>query len=331
MSIHSILGSGRRSVAVAAALTVGLATAGAAAAAESPPSASVTGDTLTVIGSSEADHIALRLAAGEPNTLQVDFDDDGSSDQSFDRSTFSNIAVILGRGDDQFRVDQINGTFIDEALTVDGGSGDDTIAGGDGNEALLGGIGRDSIDGNRGSDSASLGAGDDSFTWDPGDGSDAVDGSDGIDALVFNGANLSEIMSLSASGDHTVFLRDIGTIRMDLDFVETLDLHALGGADEVTINDTTGTGFRQANLDLGSQGGGDGAADLVTVNGTAGDEKIKVDAHGAEVDVDGFAAETSITGSETTDQLQVNGQGGSDSLRVDDGVRALIGVAVDLT
>ena len=35
-----------------------------------------------------------------------------------------------------FRVDQANGAFADEALTVDGGKGDDTLAGGDGRRAL---------------------------------------------------------------------------------------------------------------------------------------------------------------------------------------------------
>jgi hypothetical protein len=63
-----------------------------------------------------------------------------------------------------------------------------------------------------------------------------------------------------------VFLRDIANIRMDVQGVEFLDLRTLGSADSVTINDMTGTGFRQANIDLsasGAGGAGDGAADVV--------------------------------------------------------------------
>ena len=112
----------------AAMLAVGLAAASPAAAATS---ASVSNDTLTVNGDSGDDRIALRLAAGAAGTLQVDFGDDGSAEHSFDRSTFSRIEVFTGSGNDRFRVDQANGAFTDEALTVDGGNGHDTLDGGD--------------------------------------------------------------------------------------------------------------------------------------------------------------------------------------------------------
>jgi len=45
---------------------------------------------------------------------------------------------------------------------------------------------------------------------------------------------------------------------------------------------------------------------------------------------DGFAAETTVTGSESIDRLHVNGQGGDDSARIGQGVSALIGVTLDL-
>ena len=53
--------------------------------------ADVDDDVLTVRGSAGDDQLALRLAVGSPNTLQVDFDDDGSAEASFERSTFSRI------------------------------------------------------------------------------------------------------------------------------------------------------------------------------------------------------------------------------------------------
>ena len=150
--------------------------------------AHVDDDVLIVQGSGGDDRLALRLAAGAPNTLQVDFDDDGSAEASFDRSTFSTIVVMLSGGDDQYRVDQANGAFADEAITVDGGGGDDIMNGGDAAEVFLGRGGSDFVDGNRGSDTAFLHGGNDTFRWDPGDGSDVVEGSGGTDSLDFNGA-----------------------------------------------------------------------------------------------------------------------------------------------
>jgi hypothetical protein len=314
----------------AAVLAVGLV-AGGPAGATGRTSASVSNDTLTVTGSSSRDSLALRLAAGDANTLEVDFGDDGSAEHSFDRSTFSSIEVALRSGTDRFRVDQANGTFADEALTVDGGSGNDTLDGGDGVERFVGGTGRDAVDGNRGNDTGILGSGQDSFRWDPGDGSDVVEGRSGTDTLDFNGAAVAENMSLSPNGERSLFLRDVGNIRMDMDGVERLDLTALAGVDTVTVGDMTGTDFRQADVDLsGPAGGGDGQSDTVTVDGTNHRDNIDVEAYGDVVEVDGLQTAVNLTGSETIDLLQVNALGGNDDVDVDDAARELIGVNVDL-
>jgi hypothetical protein len=325
----------RIGLAATAALGFTLATATPAFAgpeAAAPAAAtSVANATLTVMGTSASDRLALRLAAGDPNTLQVDFGDDGSADASFDRRTFSTINVFLLAGDDQFRVDQTNGAFADETLTVDGGSGDDTMLGGDGNEVFIGGSGRDFVDGNRGHDTALLGSGEDTFKWDPGDGSDDVDGGSGMDTMVFNGANLAEKMSLFADGSTAVFLRDIGGIRMNMDGVEQLDVHALGGADAVTIADTTGTDLRKVNLDLASSvGDPDGQTDTVTVTGTDHADHLAVQAQGDAIDVHGFHPAVQITGNDPTDELHVNTGDGNDHVEVDDAVAARITLNADL-
>ncbi len=320
----------------AAALAVGLVAAGpagaaGAAGATSRTSASVSGDTLDVRGSSASESLALRLAPGDTNTLQVDFGDDGSAEHSFDRSTFSSIEVSLRSGQDRFRVDQVNGVFADERLTVDGGSGDDSLDGGDGAEVFYGASGRDAVDGNRGNDTGVLGSGQDSFRWDPGDGSDVVEGDSGTDTLDFNGAAVNEIMSLSPNGGRSLFLREPATIRMDMDGVERLDLTALGGTDAMTVNDMTGTDFRQANVDLSAPaGGGDAAADTVTVNGTNRGDRIDVGADGQVVEVDGLRTAVDVAGGETIDQLQVKALGGNDDVDVDPAALALMTVIVDL-
>jgi hypothetical protein len=321
----------RIGLAATAALGFTLATAAPAFAGPgaAPPtgSASVANDTLTVTGTSAGDRLVLRLAAGDPNTLQIDFGDDGSTDASFDRGTFSTINVSLLGGDDQFRVDQSGGAFTDEALTVDGGSGDDTLLGGDGNETFIGGSGRDFVDGNRGHDTASLGSGEDTFKWDPGDGSDDVDGGSGMDTMVFNGANVNEKFNLSADGSRAVFLRDVGGIRMNLDGVEQVDVHALGGADALTIADMSATDVKEVDTDLGA---GDGLVDSVTVNGTDKADHVTVRALGDAVDVHGLRPEVRITGSEPTDALQVNTVDGNDHVEVDGAVFARIDTNVDL-
>ena len=312
-----------------AAGALGIAIAAPAGAAQPP--AEVSGDVLTVNGTHAPERLALRLQAGIPGVLEVDFGDDGTAEASFDRATFSRIHVLLRGGDDQFRMDQTNGTFADEVATIDAGAGDDDLAGGDGAELFFGRSGNDSVDGNRGDDTGWLGSGTDSFRWDPGDGSDVVEGETGTDTLDFNGAGAPENMSLSANGQRSLFLRDVATIRMDMDDVERLDLTALGGPDTMLVGDMTGTDFQRADIDLsGPAGGGDGQIDRVTVDGTAAADVLRVKTKDARVDVVGLQTEVRVVGSETTDLLQVKTFDGDDQVVVDDDVAAIITPSVDL-
>lgn len=330
-------------------LAATLATSGSAGAASSP-SAFVIGRTLNIIGTSGPDDITVSIASPTSTTLLVDLDHDGVIDKQFDRSAVDALNVSLGSGNDHFSA---NGVPMAQTSIIDGGSGDDTIvgtAGGDiiiggsgaddltggaGDDAIIGGSGADVTAGGLGHDTADLGSGDDSFSWVPGEGSDDVNGGSGNDTLLFFGANGAEQMSLSASGPRAVFTRVQGTIVMNLDVVEHLDLRALGGADTITVNDVTGTALTQADIDLslaGNGGASDGAADVVTVNGTNADDHVNVAAQGAQVVVSGLQPQTRITGSNTADPdlLQVNTNDGNDTINVDPGAQALIGVTPNL-
>src|SRR3954470_10361618 len=198
--------------------------------------------------------------------------------------------------------------------TIDGGGGDDTLLGGDGNDLLIGGAGNDTVTGGRGNDTALLGTGNDRFIWNPGDGSDIVEGQGGFDTLQFNGANIAERIDISANGDHARFTRDVAAITMDLHGVERIEFTALGGADTVTVNDLSGTGVKQVAVNLAATGGGgDGQADTVIVNGTAGDNHISVASSGASVVVHGLSAEVTIDGAEASnDTLFIHGLDGND-------------------
>ena len=112
--------------------------------------ARVQAGTLKITGNAASDKLALRLEPGSPTTLQVDVGEDGTADFSFDRSTFTAIDVEAGAGDDEVRVDESGGSFTDEAVTMNGGAGDDTLLGGSGADIVLGGGGKDVVDGNRG-------------------------------------------------------------------------------------------------------------------------------------------------------------------------------------
>jgi hypothetical protein len=218
-------------------------------------------------------------------------------------------------GDDSISATGLAAGAVSEFL--EGGDGNDTIAGGPGAETLVGGNGNDSIDGNGGSDRAALGAGDDTFTWDPGDGSDTINGEDGRDTMVFNGAGVADTVDLSANGDRLRFFRNPGNITMDTGGVEFVDFNALGGADNVTVNDLTGTDVTSVGLDLaGTPGGttGDGQIDHVVVNGTDGADAATVAGVPGDVSATGLAPAVELTHAEATDQLDFENFGIDDTL-----------------
>ena len=275
--------------------------------------------TLLVLGSDAADKIALRLEAGRPDVLQVDEGDDGSADFSFRRDKIETILVDARGGEDSVRIDDGNGSTTAGIRTViAGGDGNDTLSGGSSPELLLGGDGNDSIDGNGGNDAAFLGAGDDRFIWDPGDGSDSIEGQEGNDTMVFNGAAAAEQVTLTANGNRLTFFRNPANITMDTHGVESVDFNALGGADQVTANDLTGTDVTSVDVDLAATLGGttgDGQADRVTVNGTNGNDSIDVNGDAGGVKASGLAATVEVLHSEAAnDRLEINTLAGRDTV-----------------
>src|SRR6185369_5483303 len=115
-------------------------------------------------------------------------------------------------------------------------------------------------------------------------------------------ANINETIDISANGGHARFTRDVANIVMDLDNVEQVQFRALGGADKLTVNNLSATDVKQVTIDLAAAaGGGDGAADLVTVNGTNGNDQISVVGAGTGVSVTGLSAQVAISGTEAGD------------------------------
>jgi Ca2+-binding RTX toxin-like protein len=232
------------------------------------------------------------------------------------------LAVSGGAGNDTIDASAVVAGAM--ALTLNGGTGNDTIIGSAGNDTIIGDDGNDTIVGGAGNDVALLGAGDDTFVWNPGDGSDIVEGQAGFDTLVFNGADVTENIDISANGSRVRLFHGADNVVMDLNGIERIDVHTLGGADSIVINDLSGTDLPPGGVlvDLaGTLGGavGDGALDTVTINGTAGDDAIRLFSfNGGQfnggIGIIGTPAGIVVTHQDATDQLTVNGGAGNDTI-----------------
>jgi Ca2+-binding RTX toxin-like protein len=226
----------------------------------------------------------------------------------------ANDALVINAlgGDDDVRATTLPAGVI--KLTIDGGAGEDDILGSQGADVFLGGSDGDFLFGDNGNDVVFMGAGDDTFQWNPGDGNDTLEGQAGIDEMLFFGSNISENIDISANGGRVLFFRNVANVTMDLDDVEDIDFRALGGADNIVVGDLTGTDVTPVGLDLrGPNGGGDGAADTVTVNGTQGNDVFGAAGDAGGVNVFGLKAKVNVSFQEqANDRLTLNALGGVD-------------------
>jgi Ca2+-binding RTX toxin-like protein len=265
------------------------------------------------------------------NGTRVRFDRLDPAPFAIDIGTCEGLVVNANGGNDSFSATGNLAALIQ--ITVDGGTGDDTILGSNGQDVLIGGDNNDFIDGQQGNDIVFMGAGDDTFQWDPGDGNDTLEGQDGTDTLLFNGSAGNEIFQASANGGRVIFTRNVGTVTMDMNDVEMLNLNMLGGVDTITVNDLSGTDLTTVNVDLASTIGGaagDAAVDAIIVNGTALPDTIPITASAGVVQASGLAAVVRIMHPEVAnDDLIVNGLGGLDVITTGTGVTNLIGVTIN--
>jgi len=213
----------------------------------------------------------------------------------------------------------VNGLAGDDVLDTSGLEADGiqlTLNGGLGEDILIGSEGGDLFNGGDGNDTAFMGAGDDTFVWNPGDDNDTLEGQDGFDSMLFNGATVAEKIDISANGGRVTFFRDIANVVMDLNEVEGIDFSARGGADNIVVNDLSGTDVTEVNINLESTPGsgvGDGAADTITIYATSGDDVVLVFGDAGGVSVLGLSAQVNIVGFEAAnDRIVINGLAGDD-------------------
>jgi Ca2+-binding RTX toxin-like protein len=138
---------------------------------------------------------------------------------SFDSNTVNCPAAILT----SFRIatghgaDRVDLTGVAHPAAVIGGTESDTLIGGDS---------------------------DDIFQWAPGDGSDVIDGGPGDDSLDFFGSIIAETFNITPDGSGFDLTRNIATINLQAQSIETLTLRTLGGADNVFTTPLVGTAQR---------------------------------------------------------------------------------------
>ncbi|WP_217283812.1 beta strand repeat-containing protein [Pseudaquabacterium terrae] len=265
-------------------------------------------DIVTVTGRNANDAITVTGAGTAFNVTGV------AAQVSVTNSEGANDALVVNAlgGDDTITATALPAGVV--TLTIDGGAGNDTINGSQGADTVLGGDGNDFVFGDNGNDLALMGAGADVFQWNPGDGNDTIEGQAGTDTMLFFGANIAESIDITANGGRVRFNRDVANVTMDTDDVESIDFRALGGADNIVVGDLSGTDATLIGIDLrGPNGGGDGAADTVTVNGSQADNTITVAGNAGGVSVSGLQAQVNMLSPEAAnDRLVVNGLGGDD-------------------
>jgi Ca2+-binding RTX toxin-like protein len=300
---------------------------------------SVNVDLASTLGGAEADGQADRVIAEGTNDgdrIHVNGDASGLVVAGLRAA----VAIRHQEATDALAVDGVDGN--DEisaaglpaqaiALTLAAGLGDDEIFAGQGDDRLIGGDGNDTLDGSKGNDLARMGAGDDTFEWDPGDGSDVVEGEAGDDSMLFIGANIAERIDVTANGNRVRFVRDVGSVTMDVAGLERIDFPALAGADLVNVGDLTGTDLTSLQVDLeGTPGAGDGEADRIVVSGTNGEDAIDVSGDSDVVKVSGLAPTVEILQPEfANDRLEINTLDGNDTVATDGLAAGAIQLFVD--
>jgi Ca2+-binding RTX toxin-like protein len=278
-------------------------------AAEAAVVSTVSADTLNISGDAAADRITLRLAPGAPGTLEVDTE---SADFSFDRATFTKISVRSGAGSDDIRIDESNGTLIDEATTIESGAGADIVLGGRGAEVIASGEDNDLVHAGAGDDSLLLGGGDDTVVQGPLDGFDVFDGQSGFDTVQTSGTGESEEFTVQVVGAEVRISRDVGGAGTDMTGIEVAELNAAGGPDLVDVGDLSGTELTRLDADLGLA---DGARDTVFAAGSDGIDSIGVSSLGDAIRVTGLRAEVRLQNVKSADDRRASATTASSSRR----------------
>ena len=235
------------------------------------------------------------------------------------------MSVFGLSGDDLINASSGSVSGLGITLSLDGGSGNDLIIGSNGNDFINAGSGNDIVSGKQGDDVVLAGSGNDVLNWSPGDGNDTLEGEGGTDTLEVSGNAVAESYEIFANGKRARLTRNVANILMDLNQIERVDISTSGGADSVIVDDLIGTGVKLVKIDLGS----DASIDSIVQNETAKADSVSLKLDDGGVSIRQKGASTLVLDQEPTDTLTVNGLGGTDKIKVGDGVEAAIALTVN--
>ena len=133
-------------------------------------------------------------------------------------------------------------------------------------------------------------------------------GDAGSDLVVGKGSKAAEKFEFSADGARLRAARNGNAYRAS---VERFDLRALGGADNMVVNDLAGARVGKLNLDLAA----DSAADVVDIKGSSATNELRV---GGGIDVSGIGAAVKISRAQAAnDKLNLDPGAGNDRVVVE--------------
>ncbi len=161
-------------------------------------------------------------------------------------TTVERLAITSFSGNDSLVTDP----GVTLPMTIDAGSGDDTITtgdgadlvnGGDGNDTLNGANGGDRLVGDRGDDTMNGGEGDDTLVWNNGDGSDVMNGDGGVDRIEDNLGAGADVSTLKPENGRIRYDRtSAGAFNLSIATAEFFELNSLGGDDTLTTSPGVG-------------------------------------------------------------------------------------------
>jgi Ca2+-binding RTX toxin-like protein len=133
-------------------------------------------------------------------------------------------------------------------------------------------------------------------------------GDAGSDLVVGKGSSAAERFDFSRDVSRLRFARNGNAFRTA---VERFDLLALGGADNVIVNDLAGAGLGRLNADLGQ----DGAADVVDIKGSSAANDLRV---GGRISISGIGAAVNVLRAQAAnDKLNIDPGAGTDRVTVE--------------
>ncbi len=225
----------------------------------------------------------------------------------FERTNLNPFLLTIATTTERLQVNGLGGDDDIETvgsagvlLSLDGGTGDDSLiggeaadvlTGGDDTDALIGGGGDDVLAGDRGDDTMGGGEGSDRLVWRNGDGSDTAAGDAGFDVLAVEGAGAGDAFAVRPdAGGARVERTNLAPFSIAVSTAEALDLRLLGGDDVLAVAAATpllvnadgGTGDDALTGGDGADilGGGSGAdkltggAGLDLLSGDDGDDTV---------------------------------------------------------